>query len=183
MELGLSQTFRFLSTTNEGKKNAYQLKESERLSEFGFELLNRTYYSSPDGVDKNGDPYESAFNLLGFQVSKNIHPHFDLLGATYWAYQGAYGAYAEGLLGLLYKYAWTTSWEFRAKVLGGAAGGGGIDLGSGLVYQFGAGLVYQMHPNWGLSIGAGQMRGVKGSFTPLFTDIGIIYRFGTLRDH
>lgn len=183
MELGLSQTFRFLSTTNKGKKNAYQLKESERLSEFGFELLNRTYYSSPDGVDKNGDPYESAFNLLGFQVSKNIHPHFDLLGATYWAYQGAYGAYAEGLLGLLYKYAWTTSWEFRAKVLGGAAGGGGIDLGSGLVYQYGAGLVYQMHPNWGLSIGAGQMRGVKGSFTPLFTDIGIIYRFGTLRDH
>src|SRR5690554_3402749 len=119
LELGLSQNFQFLSTTGEHLKTAYRLKAGDRLVEFEFELVNRTYYSSPELVDKNGRPYDRAFNLLGFLISKKIHHNFDILGASNWAYQGSYGAYAEGLLGLGYQYEWTPSWKFRAQVLGG----------------------------------------------------------------
>ena len=181
LELGLSQNFRFLSTANDHVRTAYRLMTYDRLSEFDFELVNRTYYSSPELVDKNGQPYDRAFNLLGFLISKKIHHHIDLLGASNWAYQGSYGAYAEGLLGLGYQYEWTPSWKFRALVLGGAAGGGGIDLGSGLVFQYGARLVHHINHNWGFTVGAGQMRGVKGNFKPIYTDIGIAYRFGTIQ--
>ncbi|MCE5205968.1 MAG: hypothetical protein LLF80_07705 [Porphyromonadaceae bacterium] len=182
LELGLSKNFQFASAANDRRKTAYRLKDTDRLHEFGFELLNRTYYSSANSVDKNGRPYDRTFNLIGFIVSKKLNHNFDILGATNWAYQGSYGAYAEGLLGLRYRYEWTPSWQFRAQVLGGAVGGGGIDLGSGLVFQYSAGLVRQMSQNWGITIDTGQMAGVKGNFKPLFTDIGIIYKFATIQN-
>lgn len=181
LEMALSHNFHFYTTAGAHTKTAYRLKESERLRMFGFELLNRTYWSSSERMDKNGRPYDKAFNLMGFVVSKRIHDHFDLLGATNWAYQGSYGAYAEGLLGLRYRYGWNPSWELRAQALGGAAGGGGIDLGSGLVYHYSAGLVRHISQNWGLAVSVGQMAGVKGNFKPFFTDIGIVYRFGTIQ--
>jgi len=180
LELGLSKNFQFVSTASDRKKTAYRLKDTDRLHEFGFELLNRTYYSSANSVDKNERPYDRAFNLIGLIASKKIHPHFDILGATYWAYQGSYGAYAEGLLGVRYRYEWTPSWQFRAQVLGGAAGGGGIDTGHGLVIQYSAGLAHHINQNWGFSIGAGQMTSISGNFKPFFTDVGIIYRFATI---
>jgi hypothetical protein len=180
LELGLSKNFQFVSTASDRKKTAYRLKDTDRLHEFGFELLNRTYYSSANSVDKNERPYDRAFNLIGLIASKKIHPHFDILGATYWAYQGSYGAYAEGLLGVRYRYEWTPSWQFRAQVMGGAAGGGGIDTGHGLVIQYSAGLAHQLNQNWGFSIGAGQMTSISGNFKPFFTDVGIIYRFATI---
>ncbi|MCE5177619.1 MAG: hypothetical protein LLF81_00565 [Porphyromonadaceae bacterium] len=182
LELGLSKNFQFASTGSDRQKTAYRLKDTDRLHEFGFELLNRTYYPSTKSIDKNGSPYDRAFNLMGLVVSKKLNHHFDILGATYWAYQGSYGAYAEGLLGVGYRYGWTPSWKFRAQVLGGAAGGGGIDTGNGLVFQYSAGLAHQINQNWGFSIGAGQMVGVKGNFKPIFTDIGIIYRFATIQN-
>lgn len=182
LELALSKNFQFASAANDRKKTAYRLKDTDRLHEFGFELLNRTYYSSANSVDKNGRPYDQFFNLIGFIISKKLNHNFDILGATNWAYQGSYGAYAEGLLGLRYRYEWTPSWQFRAQVLGGAAGGGGIDLGSGLVFQYSAGLVHQISQNWGITVGAGQMASVKGTFKPLFTDIGIIYRFAAIQN-
>lgn len=181
LELALSKNFFFYASSNHREKSPYRMKPTDRLRTFGFELLNRTYWSSTESVDKGGRPYERAFNLLGLMVSTSIHDHFELLGATYWAYQGSYGAYAEGLLGLRYRYEWTPSWEFRAQLLGGAAGGGGIDLGSGLVFQYGAGLTHHFNQNWGFTLGAGQMAGVKGNFKPVFTDIGIVYRFGAIQ--
>jgi hypothetical protein len=182
LEVALSRNFLFYSTSSDHVKTAYRLKENERLREFGFELLNRTYWPSSERMDKNGRPYDSVFNLMGLIISSNIHTHFDLLGATNWAYQGSYGAYAEGLLGLRYRYEWSPSWEFCAQALGGAAGGGGIDLGSGLVYQYSAGLVHHINQNWGFAISAGQMAGMKGNFQTFFTDIGIVYRFGVIQE-
>jgi hypothetical protein len=55
-------------------------------------------------------------------------------------------------------------------------------MGSGLVYQYSAGLVHHINQNWGFAISAGQMAGVKGNFQPFFTDIGIVYRFGSIQE-
>jgi hypothetical protein len=42
-------------------------------------------------------------------------------------------------------------------------------------------LVRHISQNWGLAVSVGQMAGVKGNFKPFFTDIGIVYRFGTIQ--
>ena len=57
--------------------------------------------------------------------------------------------------------------------------GGGIDLGSGLVYNYSAGLVRHISQNWRLRVWDKWQ--VKGNFKPFFTDIGIVYRFGTIQ--
>jgi len=175
VELGLGKSFFFISSKN-GGGGLYHMKPTDRAHGFGFEIQNRTYFS-PDLLDKNGYPYDKAFNLLGFQLSKRVHRNFDILGATYWAYQGSYGAYAEGLLGLGYRQGISEDWMLRAQVLGGAAGGGGIDLGSGMVVQYSAGMERSLNDKWGFTVGVGQMRGIRGNFTPIFADLGIGYRF------
>lgn len=175
LELSLSKSFRFVSAGN-GPESTYQLGTADHLQQFGFEIINRTYFP-PDLLDKSGHPYDRSFNLLGFQFSKKIHKNFEALGATYWAYQGSYGAYAEGLLGLGYRYEFVPGWALGAQVLVGAAGGGGIDLGSGLVFQYSAGLCRALSENWGITVNAGQMQGFRGNFNPYFVDAGIAYRF------
>lgn len=181
LELGFSKSFHFLAPEGRGaERTPYLMKPDEQLHHFGMELKNRTYFSAPDLPDKNGVPYERSFNLLGFQLSKRINGNLNLLGATYWAYQGSYGAYAEGLVGLGYRYPFASGWNLRAQVLGGAAGGGGIDLGNGPVIQYSAGLARALGTNWGIFLEGGQMRGLQGNFKPYFLDVGLIYRFSQL---
>lgn len=175
LEVGVGKSFQFISS-REISERPYTLDAADLLHKFGFEIMNRTYFS-PDLTNKSGQPYDRTFNLLGFRFSKRFHPNFDFLGATYWAYQGSYGAYAEGLLGLGYRQGIGAGWEFGAQLLGGAAGGGDIDLGDGLVFQYSAGLTRKLGTQWDIGLGVGQMQGIKGNFRPIFTDIGFGYRF------
>ncbi|MFA7687968.1 MAG: hypothetical protein WCY25_08890 [Moheibacter sp.] len=175
LEFGLSKNFRFLYPKDK-TANVYSLQKGDKLHGFGLELLNRTYFS-PDKRDKNDRPYDKIFNLIGFQASKDLGKNFHALGSTYWAYQGSYGAYAEGWLGLRYAYPFANTWRAYAQFLGGAAGGGGIDLGSGLAFQYGLGIEKAISNHWGLSLSAGKMQGFKGNFNPAFIDFGVKYSF------
>ncbi len=174
-ELGLSKNFNFISP-QKNQNTPYSLKLNEKLHGFGLEILNRTYFP-PTGLDKNGDEYDKLFNLIGFQISKRLNKNFAALGSTYWAYQGSYGAYAEGWLGLRYIYPFNANWVVQAQFLGGAAGGGGIDLGSGLAFQYGAGLARAIDENWKISLNGGKIHGLHGNFKPYFIDLGVNYSF------
>lgn len=177
LELGLSKNFDFQIPADHSLDSlSYRMKKGERLHAFVLEIQNRTYLS-PDRPDKSGYQYDRYFNLLGFLLAKRITDNFSILGASYWAYQGSYGAYAEGLLGLEYKYPLTPSFCIRAQVLGGAAGGGGIDVGNGLVFQYNAGLHKTIRRTWGLSLSGGRMQSVEGNFHPFFIDLGVNYQF------
>jgi len=175
LELGLSRNFNFISPERDLDK-PYGLKPDEKLHGFGFGILNRTYFS-PAGTDKSGNKYDELFNLIGFKVSKKLNKHFTALGSTYWAYQGSYGAYAEGWLGMQYNSPFAATWDVHTQFMGGAAGGGGIDLGSGLAFHYGLGLSKTIGNNWLLSLDAGKMQGIRGKFKPYYLDFGIGYRF------
>lgn len=175
LEFGLSKNFNFLSPQDD-KKGIYKLKKEEKIHGFGLELMNRTYFS-PRKFDKNNRKYDEFFNLIGFQASKDLGEHFRALGSTYWAYQGSYGAYAEGWLGLQYTYPFAKDWNANAQFLGGAAGGGGISLGSGLAFQYGLGISKEFNDNWGIFLSGGKMQGLKGNFKPYFIDLGLKYSF------
>jgi len=177
-ELGLTRNFNFISPQSQNNQ-PYRLKIGEKLHGFGLEFLNRTYFP-PRRLDKNNKEYDKLFNLLGFQLSKDLNKNFSVLGSTYWAYQGSYGAYAEGWLGLQYAYPFAENWSVDARFLGGAAGGGGIDLGSGLAIQYGAGLAGNISDSWVISLNGGKMQGIKGNFNPYFLDLGIEYKFGQI---
>lgn len=175
LEFGLSKNFNFISPQNKDE-NPYSLKPGEKLHGFGLEAMNRTYFT-PNGLDKNNNAYDEFFNLIGFRVSKDLNKSFRALGSTYWAYQGSYGAYAEGWLGLQYYYPFAEGWEAQAQLLGGAAGGGGIDLGSGLSFQYGLGLTREIDDHWKIELSGGKMQGFRGNFKPYFIDFGVKYTF------
>ncbi|MCA5005490.1 hypothetical protein [Sphingobacterium bovistauri] len=175
LELGVSKAFQFLIPKK--TQRLYSLSNNDYQRHiFDITLLNRVYFST-DRLDKNGYPYDEAFNLLGFKFSKRIRNGLEAIGATFWAYQGSYGAYAEGLLGVGYnKQLINEDWTVKAHLLFGAAGGGGINLGSGLVYQYQLGLERSLGGNWGIQSGIGQMRGLQGNFKPIALDFGITYK-------
>lgn len=174
LELGITKGFNFLSPKN--TKPLYALAtEKYKARIFDIAVLNRTYIS-PDALDKNGRPYDEMFNLLGFLFTKQFYKHWEAVGATYWAYEGSYGAYAEGLIGVGYTNNLNHNWKLKSYVLIGSAGGGGIDLGDGFVYQYQIGVDRYFNDNLGLKFGVGQMRGFQGNFKPVSLDIGLVYK-------
>lgn len=172
LDFGISKNIKYYQTDGKiGTKNI-NLKSKNNLDEFGFEVFNRSYFP-PNIKDKNGIFYDRFFNLIGFQISKNISKNFIALASTVWAYQGSYGAYGEGWVGLEYNWINTNKWRFNTRAKLGAAGGGGISLGSGLVAQYGIGSKYELTDNWELSLNAGRMQGIQGNFTPIYVDFGV----------
>lgn len=172
LDFGISKNINYYQTGGKIGKDILNLQSQNKLDEFGFEVFNRSYFP-PNIKDKNGIFYDRFFNLIGFQISKNINNNFMILASTVWAYQGSYGAYGEGWLGLEYNWINKNKWRFNTRAKIGAAGGGGISLGSGLVAQYGIGTKYELTDNWELSLNAGRMQGIQGNFTPMYVDFGV----------
>ncbi|MGY5354866.1 hypothetical protein [Wenyingzhuangia sp. IMCC45467] len=139
---------------------------------FSFSTYNRAYFSE-NKKDKLGRVYDKVFNLIGFELEKKLNNSFSVIGATVWAYQGNYGAYAEGWLGLQYYYHLNDTWRVTAKGLLGAGGGGDIDLGSGMLYQYSLGVEKEINKRWSFITNLGQVRAVNGNFTPVLLDVGV----------
>lgn len=175
IEIGLSKKFDFINPENK-KDQLYTITDSDRVHKFGFEVINRTYFS-PNKLDKNNKLYDKNFNLIGFKFTKNLKYNFDIIGSTFWAYQGSYGAYAEGWLGLQYSLPVKNYFRITPEISFGTAGGGGIDLGSGLVYQYSLGITKDINKRFGISVNAGKMAGISGNFSPILLDLNLRYNF------
>ncbi len=142
-------------------------------NQLSFSVFNRTYFS-PNATDKGGRPYNSAFNLIGFEAEKFITPKLSINGATVWAYEGDYGAYAEGLVGVAYHQPIFNHFlDLNLKAQFGAAGGGGIDIGSGLIFQYSTGIQRKLGKNSALFANFGKYQPLKGNFDPLHLDLGL----------
>lgn len=149
-------------------------------NKLGFSVFNRTYFP-PHSLDKNKlNRYKPFFNLIGFEIQKYIGKRFSLNGATVWAYQGEHGAYAEGLLGATYYHPIANNWNINLKTMIGAAGGGAIDLGGGLISQFSLGSEKKISNKWIVFASAGKFVPLSGNFSPLLLDLGVKFNFTQL---
>ena len=171
-EVSLGKNFEVLSP----KQYNYEEKINSGNYQFtknhlAVSLLNRTYFS-PDATTKNNDPYESSFNLIGFRIENFFTSQLSGTAETIWAYQGDYGAYAEGLIGITYYIPILKKINIPFKGMFGAAGGGGIDVGSGLITQFSSGINYQLTKNNNVFLQFGKFLPIKGNFDPTFLDVG-----------
>lgn len=172
LDIALGKTFKIYKNP---KINSQELiSDSEvKKDDFSFTTFNRAYFSG-NKKDKNGRLYNDVFNSISFEVEKKFNKDLSVVAATVWAYQGDYGAYAEGWLGLQYYYHITDKLRATAKGLVGAGGGGGINLGSGLAYQYTLGLERDINKKWSFVANIGQVRPLlKGNFTPVLLDLGI----------
>lgn len=137
------------------------------LDDWTVQLLHKSYFLSRTVVDSGGLPLEDDVHLVGAGVNKEIYDalFFSLRGFSAW--DGEIGGYREGQVGLRYDLdvlRTVRAGDFYVQYHAGAAGGGGADVGSGLVHEFAAGWRYQVRPSFGMGLEFGKLEADSGSF-------------------
>ncbi|HWR01258.1 MAG TPA: hypothetical protein VN371_05295 [Chlorobaculum sp.] len=123
-------------------------------------VTSQTYLNGSTGwrssyTDRNVDN-------LGVQFDYFVLPSLYLSGQALGAYNGQAGAYMVGLVGPGVRPNITEHFFFDAEALVGAAGGGGLAVGSGLVWQGNAGLGYQISKEVSLMVNYGRIGAFNG---------------------
>ncbi|CAL2083864.1 hypothetical protein [Tenacibaculum sp. 190524A02b] len=174
-------------------------------STFGFGLK---YYVDKDGIQSKGEKFtkgkfkgletimaqelylnaqrDGGFNQNMHQISLQINFFFNKYiygaGQTSFANFGDAGAYAEGIVGLGVQsntfFNYTTS--IYAQLLGGAAGGGGISTGQGLIIKPSIGIQHNLTDNLTLRGSFGHIKARGGKLNTSLVNLGFAYRFSFL---
>ena len=126
-----------------------------------------------------------AVDNMGLQLDYMLSPvsaaqQWFLTGQGLAAYKGQAGAYMTGLLGGGVQQRLTEHWHAEAEALVGAAGGGGLQTGGGLVSQFNVGLGYQLTPQLALLASMGRMQAAHDSFKAHVLGLSAVYRFSAV---
>jgi hypothetical protein len=131
----------------------------------------------PGPADWRTHHADEPVDNLGFQVDYFLLPQLYLTGQGLAAYAGNAGAYMTGLFGLGAKVPLGGDFFLQAEGLLGAAGGGGIAVGSGLVAQAMAGVGVQFSGAWSAIASAGRIRSLDGPLRSDVLGIALGYQF------
>ena len=117
-------------------------------------------------------------DLLGIQLDYMMAPSLYLTGQALAAYKGKAGGYMSGLLGVGVIYPLRESpISLEGEALLGAAGGGGLDVAGGLIWEVNAGMRWcfsdwlQGHAAYGV------VRAMKGNFRARTATVSISYAY------
>lgn len=117
-------------------------------------------------------------SLLGFQGDYFVSDRFYLSGQGIGAYNGQAGGYMIGLIGGGAHVSLFDSPLFaELELLGGAAGGGGLDVGGGLVWQGNLGIGYQFDAPYSVQASYGRIEALKGNFKAHVYSLSLAYHF------
>jgi hypothetical protein len=127
-------------------------------------------------------PDNRDIHLFGLQSDIFLNRNAYLTGQAIGAYDGDAGGYAAGLVGVGYM---APLWEnsrllVNAELLGGAAGGGGLAVGDGLVSQAMIGLAYRTSRASSLQASYGIIKSNNGNFEADVINLTFAWRFSSL---
>lgn len=129
---------------------------------------------------KSGDPYERTISLIGITADRLLTPASYLCAAAYGAFEGKAGGYAEGFMGMglvLFENG-TVSAESDLRI--GASGGGGVDIGGGMILEAGLSIEYRFDESYACMLRAGWLSAPGGTYEAPFAEAGISRSFGQL---
>jgi len=142
--------------------------------------VNQTYLKGDSNwrssnVDKNVD--NIGIQLDYFLPNSKESTRVFLTGQGVGAYGGGAGAYMTGLVGTGVQVPVTTDWFVEGEGLVGAAGGGGLVVGTGLVSQVNAGVGYRLSDSLSLMGSVGYMTAYDGDFKAKVLGLTMAYQF------
>lgn len=119
---------------------------------------------------------------ISFQINFFLNDHIFVAGQTAFANFGGAGAYAEGIIGLGIKSNrfFKNSTYIFTQMLGGAAGGGGISTGQGLILKPSIGLDFKLNRMLSFRLGTGFIKAKRGALDTSIFNLGINYKFSFL---
>jgi hypothetical protein len=132
--------------------------------------------------DRETNPTENM-HQISVQVNLDLNKNLYIGGQTSFANFGNAGAYAEGIVGFGVKTnpLFDNKTTFFTQVLGGAAGGGDISTGQGLIVKPSAGFCYQLNHTLSIRTAAGYIKAKGGSLSSPFVNLGVKYNLSFLK--
>ena len=173
--LGLKFTHQFGLLDYSGDRTQSTALDGYSAQHLRFRAVNQTYLKGAS--DWRSRDTEMSVNNLGVQADYFLSPNWYLTGQGLAAYSGNAGAYMTGLVGAGGHLNISDNWFVEAEALIGAAGGGSLNTGSGLVAQYNLGLGYQLTPALSVQLTAGQMAAPNGSFRANVIGASLGYQF------
>ena len=128
------------------------------------------------GIDRNGNRYNTMSGIamgLGIEAWSNNNYSCDVYGHTFWAASGGYGAYAEGLFSAAFMKK-GEKFRYGVDLTSGIAGGGGIEVGSGLMIAPGAQVECKIGPLSNLKMNLRQKYFPGGTYSPVYFGVELI---------
>ena len=146
----------------------------------GLEIITKhdIYFDADRDTNTKEDMHQISLQV-NFDLNKNLF----IAGQTSFANFGDAGAYAEGIVGLGVK----TNPLLNEKstlffqALAGAAGGGGISTGEGLILKPSAGVNYKLNNKLNVRASGGYVKAKGGSLSSFFLNFGISYNISILK--
>ena len=128
------------------------------------------------------NPTENLYQI-SLQLDLDLNKNLYVSGQTSFANFGNAGAYAEGLVGLGLKtdLLFNDSTSLFTQVLAGAAGGGNISTGQGLIVKPSIGLDYKLSKTLNFRTSAGYVKAKGGDLSSPFVNLGIKYNITFLK--
>ena len=137
--------------------------------------VNQTYLKGSDNWRSRDE--NMSVNTIGIQLDCFLSPNWFMTGQGLAAYSGKAGAYMAGLVGGGAHVALSDKWFLEAEALIGAAGGGSINVGSGLIGQYNIGIGYQASKSLSFMLTGGQIAAANGDFRATVIGASVGYRF------
>lgn len=141
-------------------------------------VLKQDWYFNAKRMENPTEDMHQISLQINFDLNKNIF----VAGETSFANFGNAGAYAEGLVGLGLKTnkIETINTTFFTQILGGAAGGGNISTGQGLIIKPSIGADYALNSSLSLRSSLGYVKAKGGDLSNPFINFGIKFNFSFL---
>lgn len=140
-----------------------------------FRITHQTYFK--DAPNWRSSYKNLNVDLLGFQIDYFLNKYFYLSGQGIAAYKGKAGSYMIGLVGVGTHIPLVGPVFAEVDGLGGAAGGGGLGVGGGLVWQADAGLGWQLNNRLSVLASYGQLEAPRGTLRAHVLTVSLGYNF------
>lgn len=124
-------------------------------------------------------PNRSVDNL-GVQIDYFVSPYWYLTGQGLSAVKGEAGAYSTGQVGAGLRQKLSKRIFIELEGLIGAAGGGGINTGSGLVAQTNLNIGYEINPSLEILGTVGETKAINGEFRAHVIGMSLAYKLNVL---
>jgi len=118
-------------------------------------------------------------DLVGSKFDWMLSDQVYASGQALGAYDGGAGGYAVGEFGLGWRYPLAMNWHANSELLLGVGGGGGLDVGGGLLLQGMVGLEWTLNDHLGVIVSAGELEATQGTLQAHVVDLALAYRFST----
>ena len=158
-------------TSSEKKLSKFKIKGLEMI-------LSEDIYLNANRIIQ---PTENLYQI-SFQVNMYLNKYFYLAGETSFANFGNAGAYAEGIVGFGVRSKQFANNKFSVFIQGlaGAAGGGDISTGEGLIIKPSTGLYYSLNNMLSFRTEIGYVKARGGSLSSSYFNFGLSYQIGVL---